>query len=780
MADSSPIACVRLLVVAGAALLSAGCGQRAVPTYAQFLHTLAVPDRLARLDTPQSELVSSYDPSGGNDDFNNFAGREGTNWAVLADLRGPGWVSRFWTTGGASAGQRLQFYFDGERQPRIDATVAELRRGEVPFILALSRYEQSCWYSFVPMPFRKRLRILAQTDNFTHEGWPRLFFQLNWSRLPDAASAPVFPAPLAAADRAALESYGNWLEGRSSTGMSGATNLAAAVAISPGQEATILEWPGAGVVRELRLEVQPAGAAAAPAVDRGDLTLRMRWDGQTEPSVSVPFDAFFGKLWGSPDFGCAFLSGSGAVARCRLPMPYRMGGRISVSNSGPRDVRVTADMLLSTEPPDAALGYLHAVWHRSGPQDRGQPHLVVRAQGRGKIAGCLLGVSSAVPSWWALEGDESIRIDGEAKPGWLGTGLEDYFSGAWYYKNNLVRPQHGLVFKRPFVTVQYRFHQMDARCFQQGVEMVFERGPDQNSPAWMSSVGYYYLAQPTRAAAEASDTGAVTPPRDDYEADAVMGTLCNFERLDDYAGASAYIDRYLREHPAPFADILRLRQIAYRERVDGIEAARPAYEDFLRTTTNEPAVGYARLLLWFHEGPSHALLSLNCGVPTRAYLDGAVAGETGNPQAFVVFPVTLAPGPHVLSLQAFRGPQPEWVQACLRTHRGLVATDPAWTFAFNPTGDWHAPDHPADGWLPTGDSLQEGPPPLPYVATTPHPFVDMQSRAWGIWANGPWPERARSVGFRTRFEMDPLPVGVHAATQQANMVEVAPQASVEP
>lgn len=706
---------------------------------------------MARVDRPQSELVASTDPTGGNDDFNNFSGQEGTNWAVLADLRGPGTLTRFWTTGGASASQRLQFYFDGERHPRIDATVADLRKGEPPFLPALTRYEQSCWYTFVPMPYRKRLRILAETGNFTHQGWPRLFYQLNYSRLPEGASVESFPADFNADDASALESYGAFVSGTAEAGpVAGSVTTNGLVTIPPGGEAALLERSGSGIVRDLSLRIAPAA--------RDRLTLKMRWDGAAEPSVDVPLNAFFGKLWQSPDFACAWLSTSGEVSRCRLPMPYATAARISVSNAGPASVTIAAEAVIEPRDPSAALGALHAVWHRSGVQDRGRPHTIARAQGRGKFVGCLLGISSQDPSWWALEGDESIRIDTETRPGWLGTGLEDYFSGAWYYKNNLVRPQHGLVFKRPFTTVQYRFHLVDARRFDQAMEMLFERGPDQNSPATMASVAYYYLAEPQAVVAAPDDPASAAPPPDPYAEPALMSTLANFERLGDYAGASAVIDRHLAAQAplAPDADILELRQIAYRERQAGIGVARPLYDAFLNSHTNEPAVSYARLLLWFHESPDHALLGLSAGTPMRACLDTGTVGEVNHPQAFAVFPVTLAPGRHVLSLQAFRGAGgPEWVQAGLRTHQGLMATDPTWQFAFDPTGGWRRADF-TGAWPPTADSLQEGPPPLPYVATQPHPFVDLQSIPWGIWAPVAWPDGARSVVFRMEFACEGL------------------------
>ncbi|MDA0991743.1 MAG: DUF2961 domain-containing protein, partial [Verrucomicrobia bacterium] len=476
-------------------LSGVGCSRHAEGrSYAALVSFRASLDVMMQLDAPQSELLSSYDRTGGNEDFNQFAGQEGTNWAVLADLKGPGVVTRFWTTGGASANQRLKFYFDGERTPRIDATVAELRSGQVPpFMPPLSRYEQSCWWTYVPLTYNKRLRILAETHNFTQQGWPRLFYQINASSLGHAIE--TFPKTFTAADQQALSKLAD------SWALVDATAPDAAgdpepVVVAPGEIKRVVSCTGPGVIRQIRFALDCETGA--------DLFLRMTWDDSPLPSIAVPLAAFVGKLWHATDHASATFGSSGNTWIGAWPMPFAEKAELSLENRGTVPVSVSTRLTVeSRDAHDPTHGYLHAEWHRSTPQERGQPHRIASVAGQGKFVGCILGVASADNSWWVLESDETIRIDDETFPGSHGTGLEDYFNGAWYYRNNLTRALHGLSFKRPYVAVQYRLHTADARRFDKSLDVAFDRGPDQASRAWMASVGFYYLDKPQAVGSDA-------------------------------------------------------------------------------------------------------------------------------------------------------------------------------------------------------------------------------------------------------------------------------------
>ena len=95
---------------------AAGCGRGAESTWGEMLDALGDAGEFARLEGKGAEATfyfSSSDPTGGNDDYNRFAGTATTpGWVVLADVEGPGVLDRFWMTG-VDEGYRMKVFVDG-------------------------------------------------------------------------------------------------------------------------------------------------------------------------------------------------------------------------------------------------------------------------------------------------------------------------------------------------------------------------------------------------------------------------------------------------------------------------------------------------------------------------------------------------------------------------------------------------------------------------------------------------------------------------------------------
>ena len=176
----------RILLAAGLLGVLAGCGgaPRGAPvTVAALAERLGDPLWLARLDQPDTRMHTSYDRTGGNNDYGTFLRDSKTpGWKVLADLKGPGFVSRVWFTGAKDGyPHRFRFYFDGEETPRLEGDVKTLFGGQMaPFLAPLAEYNNYCWYSFVPLPHAKGLRIECEEGPRDADGSPRkVYYQIS-------------------------------------------------------------------------------------------------------------------------------------------------------------------------------------------------------------------------------------------------------------------------------------------------------------------------------------------------------------------------------------------------------------------------------------------------------------------------------------------------------------------------------------------------------------------------------------------------------------------------
>ena len=99
-----------------------------------------------------------------------------------------------------------------------------------------------------------------------------------------------------------------------------------------------------------------------------------------------------------------------------------------------------------------------------------------------------------------LEAPEHVHVDaGDGAPNIVGTGLEDYFLGGWYFREGpFVGPFHGLISKDALnaSVAMYRVHEADAIRFNQRLSFAFVNpwSPDRLKPFAYSSVAFLYLA----------------------------------------------------------------------------------------------------------------------------------------------------------------------------------------------------------------------------------------------------------------------------------------------
>ena len=149
-------------------------------------------DRLAELrESTRVASVSSYDRSGGNND--GFDGqfsfvRKEKDGLVLADLSGPGVIYRISTP--TPTDDLLEFYFDGEEQPRIQVPFRELFLGTHPaFPRPLVGYGAGGFYCYVPLPYEKSCKVFIRAERVQ-------FYQLNYATYPEGHGIQSFRANL--------------------------------------------------------------------------------------------------------------------------------------------------------------------------------------------------------------------------------------------------------------------------------------------------------------------------------------------------------------------------------------------------------------------------------------------------------------------------------------------------------------------------------------------------------------------------------------------------------
>lgn len=715
-------------------------------TWMDFFEALTNFNSVATLSSEQWEFRSSSDPMGGNNDFNNFEGPSSRNpgWVVLASIEGPGVVDRFWTTG-MDYGHPIRIYIDGERNPRIEGAVEELfGRDRRPFVYPFSGHINQCWWSYVPITFNERIEIetLAPTTH-PHWGLRRIYFQVNYRRFDEPVES--FPREAARGDVEIPEEWAAvWLD---------ALNIYRTLSfdepeieLAAGESVTLFSAEGAKTLSGWKLNVEPAdpelGALARNSLLQ-DCIVRVYYDGLEEPSFSVPLGDMFASGWRKRKLSSFALSSLDDGFVWRLPKPFGQSIRMELLNASEHDVVLHFDAEpLAERLPDQ--GYLHGIWNRTGPEMRGRPHRLVELEGRGRFVGCYVGVTARDQSWWILEGDEYLQVDGWQ---FSGTGAEDYFNGGWYYRGASFTPVSGILDRYPFRVGQYRFHLYDSYYFDREFRMDFERGDRNVSAGWLRSAAYLYLAEPQTVpdSAARTDREAEDNPFEPYS---LMVQLFELERSYDFRGAIHLIDEWLERYPdTEYAGVLRLRRLEY-ERHLGMPVTGADYGPFLEGAHGDSAREQARLLSWFHEEPNRYLVGACINASGTVSVNDEALLRRFHPLQLNVAGIELPPGEHVLKAEVtpIRGRAWPWVQMGIRGHDGVAATGPGRTRVLRERGDE----------TPARNDVMRGPPQdETYVNAQPNAFILLQSDAFGVRASD-WDWHQDRVTMMVEFDTEQL------------------------
>lgn len=206
--------------------------------------------------------------------------------------------------------------------------------------------------------------------------------------------------------------------------------------LQPGETVELADLRGPGTIRHIWMTFPPA----PPELMRA-LLIEVFYDGNSEPSVSVPCLDFFGLPLGRPVPYASALSSAheGRGFNSYFPMPFGKRVRITCTNGADGGAHRTLlfyqiDYTLEPElPPDAGL--LHASFRRENPTRLREDFTIASGlEGPGRFLGCNVGIRTIHRDGfvWYGEGELKIYRDGDRElPTICGTGLEDYVGSAW-------------------------------------------------------------------------------------------------------------------------------------------------------------------------------------------------------------------------------------------------------------------------------------------------------------------------------------------------------------
>jgi hypothetical protein len=274
--------------------------------------------------------------------------------------------------------------------------------------------------------------------------------------------------------------------------------------LTPGKTLELPVLDGPGIITHMWFT-----SHAGWANELNALSLRIYWDGRSEPGVQVPLGEFFAVGQGKPAVVESLpvqVSPSGALT-CYWRMPFARSARLVIANDNPDRTAglywqvdwVQLDLL----PPQTP--YFHACYRQEYPAVAGRDYLIADLQGPGHYVGTVMSITLAQDGWWG-EGDDFFYIDGEAAPSLQGTGSEDYFNDAWGF-----RPRSSHWFGQPRWQgdsagdsgVCYRWHVLDPVGFTQSLKVALEhkgnRAEDTEGwylerPDFINSVAFWYQA----------------------------------------------------------------------------------------------------------------------------------------------------------------------------------------------------------------------------------------------------------------------------------------------
>jgi hypothetical protein len=423
-------------------------------------------------------------------DRSEFLYRDSNGDYVLFEAVGPGCLVRYWSAL-VEKGTRIKLYLDGNTRPDLDMELEDWFTGQTyPWLAPIVGNPDTSSggsYSYLPIPYAKGCKVaLDRVPSF---------YQIEALQFGDGG-VETFDLRRIESYRAAVEKAITELRQTAAAD----DQPLKTVSLPAGQTCTLLQAAGPAVITEVRLEFEPL----TPALLR-QLLIRGFWEDEKDPSVWSPVGDFFIAGFEKKDFVSLPLSSTEKAFCCRFPMPFERSGRLEIVNESEQPVTLRYQVLhrpLERFPEN--WGRFHARWDRVETR-MGEYVQLLRSTGSGKYVGLSLNAQGIRN--WMLEGDEVAWVDGELIPSIHGTGTEDYFNGAWYFRNGVFHlPFHGATMLelkpplgQPARASLYRFHLLDPIDFQERIRLNLEHGQENSMQGSdYSFTVFFYQVEPHR------------------------------------------------------------------------------------------------------------------------------------------------------------------------------------------------------------------------------------------------------------------------------------------
>ena len=488
-----------LFIAALAPMAPAGAAEPL--TQADLLHRLIDLERLCRAP-PAGERYGLFSSRGaaaaaaGSADAVRFLSRTPDGWDVVAEMAGPGAITRFWCQDPQG---ELRLVIDGA--VTVETPLKELFAGGVEPLGEPLAYQTAAgggWNCYFPIAYAQRCQVLVREC--------RSHYQVDYVTFPAGTQVEPFRTELDEAGQAALKSVKAALKHglKESQLLGGAKPMTLAVQddVKPkGKLGDSVEK--AGTVRAFYVALtdrnEPRDLYAL-----GQVVLRIWFDGERQPGVEAPLADFFGSgfdraPYRSLPLGTDFWSdiptvfvNEGWFMYCFFPMPYRNGMRVELENLSGRKIGLMIYMRIDRrDPPTDALRF-NARFRAERPATS-EAFDLLRTAGRGRVVGLVLNVDCPRTEWWGA-GGHSITLGGRSSA-LAGDGVAGLLGDAPPLRP-FDRPLHGVTRTGPYGKQSgYRWFIGDCVSFDDGVHLRIETHREAGArDTDYSSVVYWYGA----------------------------------------------------------------------------------------------------------------------------------------------------------------------------------------------------------------------------------------------------------------------------------------------